>query len=200
VGHPAAAEKDPPDQHDRPLDAVLLMTIEQRLDELEEALEEYLEEDFRTTGSWRGTRDELTLTVPRETTEIGDMIVPASELLRRNADPALAVRAVHRRLRRGLCRLRRVRMGDDRGRQQWLRPRRDRDQPGAESPKAGLRRSTTCCRSRTTCGLRVKTFLDADRPIVDSVVDIWPAANWFEREAFDLYGIMFNGIRTCVAS
>jgi NADH-quinone oxidoreductase subunit C len=41
--------------------------------------------------------------------------------------------------------------------------------------------------------LRVKTFLDADRPIVDSVVGIWSSALWFEREAFDLYGIMFNG-------
>jgi len=29
--------------------------------------------------------------------------------------------------------------------------------------------------------------------VVDSVVDIWPAANWFEREAFDLFGIMFRG-------
>jgi NADH-quinone oxidoreductase subunit C len=41
--------------------------------------------------------------------------------------------------------------------------------------------------------LRVKTFLDADRPIVDSVVGIWSGANWFEREAFDLFGIMFKG-------
>ena len=41
--------------------------------------------------------------------------------------------------------------------------------------------------------LRVRTFLDADRPIVDSVVDIWSGVNWFEREAFDLYGIMFRG-------
>jgi NADH-quinone oxidoreductase subunit C len=41
--------------------------------------------------------------------------------------------------------------------------------------------------------LRVKTFLDADRPIVDSVVGIWASALWFEREAFDLYGIMFSG-------
>ena len=41
--------------------------------------------------------------------------------------------------------------------------------------------------------LRVKAFLDADAPIVDSVVDIWPAANWYEREAFDLMGILFSG-------
>lgn len=41
--------------------------------------------------------------------------------------------------------------------------------------------------------LRVKVFLDADEPIVDSVVDIWRSADWFEREAFDLFGIMFRG-------
>ena len=35
--------------------------------------------------------------------------------------------------------------------------------------------------------------VDAEDPIIDSVVDIWPAANWFEREAFDLFGILFNG-------
>jgi NADH-quinone oxidoreductase subunit C len=42
--------------------------------------------------------------------------------------------------------------------------------------------------------LRVRAFApDDDFPVVPSVVDIWPAANWFEREAFDLYGIMFPG-------
>lgn len=42
--------------------------------------------------------------------------------------------------------------------------------------------------------LRVRTFCaDDDRPMVASLVDIWPAANWFEREAFDLYGIVFDG-------
>jgi NADH-quinone oxidoreductase subunit C len=30
-------------------------------------------------------------------------------------------------------------------------------------------------------------------PLVDSVVDVWPGANWFEREAFDLFGILFRG-------
>lgn len=32
-----------------------------------------------------------------------------------------------------------------------------------------------------------------DNLMLDSVIDIWPAANWFEREAFDLYGILFKG-------
>jgi NADH-quinone oxidoreductase subunit C len=34
---------------------------------------------------------------------------------------------------------------------------------------------------------------DAEDPIIDSLVDIWPGANWFEREAFDLFGILFTG-------
>jgi len=42
--------------------------------------------------------------------------------------------------------------------------------------------------------LRVRTFADDDElPVIDSVITIWPSANWFEREAFDLYGIIFTG-------
>jgi NADH-quinone oxidoreductase subunit C len=41
--------------------------------------------------------------------------------------------------------------------------------------------------------LRLKTFLDGDPPRVASVVEVWPAANWYEREAFDLFGILFDG-------
>lgn len=41
--------------------------------------------------------------------------------------------------------------------------------------------------------VRLITFLQNEPPVVDSVVDIWPSANWFEREAFDLFGILFNG-------
>jgi NADH-quinone oxidoreductase subunit C len=42
--------------------------------------------------------------------------------------------------------------------------------------------------------LRLRTFAaDDDFPVLASVVDVWPGANWFEREAFDLYGIMFTG-------
>jgi NADH-quinone oxidoreductase subunit C len=40
--------------------------------------------------------------------------------------------------------------------------------------------------------LRVKCPNEAE-PVVDSVVEIWPSANWFEREAFDLFGILFRG-------
>ena len=42
--------------------------------------------------------------------------------------------------------------------------------------------------------LRVRVFADSDDfPSVPSIVGLWPAANWFEREAFDLYGIVFPG-------
>jgi len=42
--------------------------------------------------------------------------------------------------------------------------------------------------------LRVKVFcLDDDFPVVPSVTPIWNSANWFEREAFDLFGIVFDG-------
>ncbi|OFZ69063.1 MAG: NADH-quinone oxidoreductase subunit C [Betaproteobacteria bacterium RBG_16_58_11] len=42
--------------------------------------------------------------------------------------------------------------------------------------------------------LRVRVFAeDDDFPVVDSVIELWPAANWFEREAFDLFGLIFEG-------
>ena len=41
--------------------------------------------------------------------------------------------------------------------------------------------------------LRIKSLLTEEEPVIDSVIDIWSVANWFEREAFDLIGIMFNG-------
>ena len=42
--------------------------------------------------------------------------------------------------------------------------------------------------------LRVRVYCPDDAlPVVASMVDVWPAANWFEREAFDLYGIVFEG-------
>jgi NADH-quinone oxidoreductase subunit C len=42
--------------------------------------------------------------------------------------------------------------------------------------------------------LRLRTFCpDDELPVMPSLVDVWPAANWFEREAFDLFGIIFEG-------
>ena len=41
--------------------------------------------------------------------------------------------------------------------------------------------------------VRVKTFLNGDKPEVDSVVDVFAAANWMERETYDFYGIDFIG-------
>lgn len=42
--------------------------------------------------------------------------------------------------------------------------------------------------------LRLRVFAeDESFPVLQSAVDIWPVANWFEREAFDLFGIMFEG-------
>jgi NADH-quinone oxidoreductase subunit C len=42
--------------------------------------------------------------------------------------------------------------------------------------------------------LRVRAgCLDDDFPVLPSLLDIWPAVGWFEREAFDLYGIVFEG-------
>jgi NADH-quinone oxidoreductase subunit C len=42
--------------------------------------------------------------------------------------------------------------------------------------------------------LRVRAFApDDDFPVLPSVIDLWPSANWYEREAFDFYGVMFTG-------
>ena len=41
--------------------------------------------------------------------------------------------------------------------------------------------------------LRLKVFLDEAHLVIPSVHDIWKGANWFEREAYDLYGVMFDG-------
>ncbi|MDD2934282.1 MAG: NADH-quinone oxidoreductase subunit C [Methylotenera sp.] len=41
--------------------------------------------------------------------------------------------------------------------------------------------------------VRLRVFaIDEDFPVLPTLVDLWPVANWFEREAFDLYGIMFE--------
>jgi NADH-quinone oxidoreductase subunit C len=42
--------------------------------------------------------------------------------------------------------------------------------------------------------MRLKVYADDNEPpMIDSVTGIWPSANWYEREAFDLFGILFDG-------
>ena len=41
--------------------------------------------------------------------------------------------------------------------------------------------------------VRLQVRLNGQDPVVDSLVPVWPGANWLEREIFDLFGIRFNG-------
>jgi NADH-quinone oxidoreductase subunit C len=41
--------------------------------------------------------------------------------------------------------------------------------------------------------IRIRAQLDDNQPVTDSIIDVWPVADWFEREAFDLFGIIFTG-------
>jgi NADH-quinone oxidoreductase subunit C len=41
--------------------------------------------------------------------------------------------------------------------------------------------------------LRLRAFAEGEPPIVPSLVEVWSSANWYEREAFDLFGILFDG-------
>ena len=45
----------------------------------------------------------------------------------------------------------------------------------------------------TNLRLRVKAKLGGEPPRLDSVVEIWPVADWYEREVFDLFGVLFDG-------
>jgi len=41
--------------------------------------------------------------------------------------------------------------------------------------------------------VRLRVWVSSDDPVVDSLVPVWPGANWLEREIFDLFGIRFSG-------
>jgi NADH-quinone oxidoreductase subunit C len=47
--------------------------------------------------------------------------------------------------------------------------------------------------TRNNQRLRIKVYLDEAHVMIPSVVDIWRSANWFEREAYDMFGILFDG-------
>ncbi|MCB1788102.1 MAG: NADH-quinone oxidoreductase subunit C [Chromatiaceae bacterium] len=158
------------------------MTPEERLDQLEEALDEHLE-DFDDCQRTRAL-GELTLTVPR------DSLLDVMRVLR--GKRALAFEQCI-----DVC-------GVDYshyGRSEWLTSKAANSgfSRGAvrETPELDPNNRFAAVYHLMSVThnvrLRVKTYLDADRPIVDSVVGIWASALWFEREAFDLYGIMFSG-------
>ena len=63
--------------------------------------------------------------------------------------------------------------------------------PGYEGPRFAVVYHLLSLEHNTR--IRVRTFVDGDMPLVDSVVNIWNSANWYEREAFDLFGIVFDG-------
>ncbi len=46
---------------------------------------------------------------------------------------------------------------------------------------------------QNNCRLRVRVPVSESKLMLDSVIDVWAGADWFEREAFDLFGIIFNG-------
>ena len=65
-----------------------------------------------------------------------------------------------------------------------------------DRPRAGLRYAVVVhlLSVRQNWRLRLRAFCaDDEFPVMSSLIDLWPAANWFEREAFDLFGIMFEG-------
>ncbi|TCT22526.1 NADH-quinone oxidoreductase subunit C [Thermomonas haemolytica] len=89
--------------------------------------------------------------------------------------------------------------GQGPGRFAWgERPSHQTAQPQAEAPDAaGPRRFAVVLHLLSIARnqrLRVRCFTaDDGLPVVASVTSVWPGANWFEREAFDLFGIIFEG-------
>ena len=69
-------------------------------------------------------------------------------------------------------------------------------QGGADAAPAGRRYAVVYNLLSTVhnARLRIRSYCDDDdAPIIPSVTPVWASANWFEREAFDLFGILFDG-------
>ena len=74
------------------------------------------------------------------------------------------------------------------------RTERQNGDSSLEDSRDGSPSPITCCRSRHNRRLRLRAYCEAgEPPMLDSVIEIWKAADWYEREAFDLYGIVFRG-------
>lgn len=159
------------------------MTPEERLDELEEALEEQLE-DFEDCA-WSRALGELTLVVPR------DKLLDVMRILRTNRDIGMEVCV-------DVCGVDYAAYGES----EWITNEAANGGFGRAAERGDVPETDPENRFAVVyhllsmthnTRLRVKAFLDATYPVVDSVTEVWAGVNWFEREAFDLFGIMFKG-------
>ena len=160
------------------------MTADERLDQLVEHLEEHFEEQDCAIQ-----RDlaEVTLVVPRE------HLLKVAGKLRSGKDFGFEQLM-------DLCGVDYAAFGQS----EWVTDGASstgfgrgaqRGGPRAESPDFPARFAVAyqLLALRLNLRLRLKVFVDGEPPVVDSVTGIWSSADWFEREAFDLFGILFDG-------
>jgi NADH-quinone oxidoreductase subunit C len=84
--------------------------------------------------------------------------------------------------------------GFSRGRQTLSRPAADLAQQPGEGEQRRFAVVHHLLSVKHNRRLRLRTWCEpGEPPMVDSVIGIWKAADWFEREAFDLFGILFRG-------
>jgi len=168
------------------------MNPEERLDELEEALEEQLEaleenlEGFEAEQCTRSReRGELTLRVPR------NHLLDVMQMLRTNKNIGMEVCI-------DVCGVDYATYGES----EWITDGAansgfgrgvEEDERPELDPENRFAVVYHLLSMTHNTRLRVKTFLDATTPIVDSVTGVWNGVDWFEREAVDLYGIMLTG-------
>ncbi len=161
------------------------MSLEERLDDLQEAIEELILDELCPDCELKRDKGEITLVVPRE------QLLDVMWTLRRKStlgfDQCIDVCGVDYAAW---------------GRSEWnaddapntgFSRAAERDEPLVPGSERRFAVVYHLLSLTNNVRLRVKTYLDADRPIVPSVVEIWNSANWFEREAFDLFGILFEG-------
>lgn len=168
------------------------MSPEERLDALEELLKDNFEnlednlEDFDAESiNLSRARGELTLTVPRQ------KLMHVMQQLRSNKDISLDLCV-------DVCGVDYSAYGES----EWVttgaanagfgRGVENEDAPELD-PANRFAVVYHLLSLKNNVRLRVKTFLDADYPVVPSMCGVWAGVNWFEREAFDMYGIMFDG-------
>ena len=161
------------------------MTPNERLDDLADELEEAFEDNELELASLDRFRGELTLTVAAD-----DLLAVARMLHDHKAlqfDQCMDVCGVDY---------------SEYGHTEWVTGAAsatgfgrgvDRDSAAEFNPETRFAAVYHLLSVSMNHRLRVRVFLDQDKPIVDSVINIWSGVDWFEREAFDMYGIMFRG-------